>query len=73
MFNRIYYTVGVWFRSVNVCVSDDADPVPRRRIAKATKTSGAAKVYWRRLNSMRSLPVLEWTSESEYFEGFKKI
>ena len=36
--------------------------------AKATKTSGAAKVYWRRLNSKRSL---EWTSESEYFE--KKI
>ena len=41
--------------------------------AKATKTSGAAKVYWRRLNSMRSLPVLEWTSESEYFERFKKF
>ena len=39
--------------------------------AKATKTSGAVKVYWRRLNSMRSLPVLEWTSESEYFERFK--
>ena len=35
--------------------------------AKASKTSGAAKVYWRRLNSKRSLPVLEWTSESEYF------
>ena len=33
--------------------------------AKATKTSGAAKVYWRRLNSKRSL---EWTSESENFE-----
>ena len=30
-----------------------------------TKTSGAAKVYWRRL---RSLPVLKWVSESEYFE-----
>ena len=39
--------------------------------AKATKTSGAAKVYRRRLNSKRSLPVLEWTSESEYFERFK--
>ena len=25
-----------------------------------TKTSGAAKVYWRRLNSKRSLPVLKW-------------
>ena len=33
--------------------------------AKAAKTSGAAKVYWRRLNSKRNLPVLEWTSESE--------
>ena len=40
--------------------------------AKATKTSGTAKVYWRPLNSKRSLPVLEWTSESEYFERFKK-
>ena len=36
--------------------------------ALAMKTSGAAKVYWRRLNSKRSIPVLEWTSESEYFE-----
>ena len=32
--------------------------------AKATKTSEAAKVYWRRLNSKISLPVLE------YFERF---
>ena len=39
--------------------------------AKATKTSGAAKVYWRRLNSKRSLPMLDWTSESEYFQRFK--
>ena len=35
------------------------------------KTFGAAKVYWRRLNSRRSLPVLDWSSESEYFERFK--
>ena len=35
--------------------------------AKATKTSGAAKVYWRQLNSH---PVLELTSE--YFERLKK-
>ena len=41
--------------------------------AKSTKTSGAAKVYWRRSNSKRSLPVLEWTSESEYFGRYKKI
>ena len=43
---------------------------PDRRLtgfAKATKTSGAAKVYWRRLNSKGSLPMLEWTSESENF------
>ena len=33
-----------------------------------TKTSGAAKVYWRRLNSKRSLSVLKWVSESEYLE-----
>ena len=36
--------------------------------AKATKTSRAAKLYWRPLNLKRSLPVLKWTSESEYFE-----
>ena len=48
----------MWFQSVdNVCVSDDADPVPRLTgFAKATKTSGAAKVYWRRLNSKRTEP-----------------
>ena len=29
---------------VSICVSDDADPVPRQTgFAKATKTSGAAK------------------------------
>ena len=33
----------------------------------ATKTSRAAKLYWRPLNSKGSLPVLKWTSESEYF------
>ena len=38
------------------------------RFALDTKTSGAAKVYWRRLNSKRSLPMLKWVSESEYFE-----
>ena len=35
--------------------------------AKATKTCPAAKRYWRPLNSRRSLLVLKWTSESEYF------
>ena len=39
--------------------------------AKATKTCPAAKRYWRPLNSKRSLPVLKWTSESEYFLSFK--
>ena len=58
----------MWFRFVNVCVSDDADPVPRRGFTLATKTPGAAKVYWKRMNSKRSLPVLKWASESEYFE-----
>ena len=41
--------------------------------AQDTKTSGAAKVYWRRLNSKRSLPVLKWVSESEYFEKNPKF
>ena len=40
--------------------------------AKATKTCRAAKRYWRPLNSKRGLPVLTWTSESEYFLSFKK-
>ena len=39
--------------------------------AKATKTCPAAKWYWRPLISKRSLPVLKWTSESEYFLSFK--
>ena len=39
--------------------------------AKATKTCPATKRYWRPLNSKRSLPVLKWTSESEYFLSFK--
>ena len=45
-------------------------PYPDDRLTgfeKATKTSGVAKVYWRRLNSKRSL---DWTSESEFFESF---
>ena len=39
--------------------------------AKAMKTCPAAKWYWRPLKSKRSLPVLKWTSESEYFLSFK--
>ena len=35
--------------------------------AMATKTCGAAKLYQRPLNLMRSLSVLKYTSESEYF------
>ena len=38
--------------------------------AKATKTCPAHKLYWRPLNWKRSLPVLKWTSESEYFLSF---
>ena len=41
--------------------------------AKATKTSGAAKVYWSRLYLKRSFTMLAWTSESEYFERYKKV
>ena len=40
--------------------------------AKAMKTCPAAKRYWRPLNSKRSLPVLKWTSESEYFFEFQE-
>ena len=38
--------------------------------AKATKTCPAHKLYWRPLNWKRSLPVLKWTCESEYFFEF---
>ena len=41
--------------------------------AKATKTCPAHKLYWRPLNWKRSLPVLKWTSESEYFLSFEKF
>ena len=43
---------------------------PNGTLAKATKTCPAAKRYWRPLNSKRSLPVLKWSSESEYFLSF---
>ena len=36
--------------------------------ALATKTSGAAKVYWKRLNSKKKVSVLKWASESEYLK-----
>ena len=39
--------------------------------AKATKTCPAHKLYWRPLNWKRSLPVLKWTFESEYFLSFE--
>ena len=41
--------------------------------AKATKTCPAAKWYWRQLNSKRSLPVLKWTSKSEFSLSFADI
>ena len=39
-----------------------------RRDFWATKTSGAAKVYRKRLNSKKKVSVLKWASESEYFQ-----
>ena len=38
--------------------------------AKAMKSCPAHKLYWR---SLRSLPVLKWTSEIEYFLSFEKF
>ena len=38
---------------------------------KATKTCPVVKWYWRPLNSKRSLPVLKWTSKSEYSFEFQ--
>ena len=45
--NCIYLaTVGVCFYLVNSCVSGIVDPLPKCQ-TKATKTSQAAKLYWR--------------------------
>ena len=70
MLNHISAPKGVWFGAGNVCVSGVVDVLPKQYVtgfAKAMKTFPAAKRYWRPLNSKRSLPVLKWTSESEYF------
>ena len=37
------------------------------RICEGREACPAAKWYWRPLNSKRSLSVLKWTPESEYF------
>ena len=73
VFNRISATKGC---VCNVCVSGVVDALPKRytnRIVKATKTCPAHKLYWRPLNLKRSLPVLKWTSDREYFFSFKKF
>ena len=64
------YVVSIWSMFVFLIM---LTLYPDGRLTGSTKTSRAAKVYWRQLNSKRSFPVLEWTSESEYFERFKKI
>ena len=61
--------VGVWFGAMFVFLAL-AILYPNDRLsgfAMATKTCRAAKLYQRPLNLMRSLSVLNWTSESEYF------
>ena len=59
--------MGVWFGAGVTCFSGVVDPLPKRQTKRQTKTSRADKLYWRPLNSKRSLPVLKWTSESEHF------
>ena len=66
MFNRISSTVGCVVWSCPILYPNGT----LAGFAKATKTCPAAKWYWRPLNSKRSLPVLKWTSESEYFLSF---
>ena len=67
VFNRISATVGgvVWYWQC-LCFW-----CCQYFTAKATKTCRAAKRYWRPLNPKRSLPVLKWTSEREYFLSFR--
>ena len=67
-FGTVSAIVGVWFA---ICVFLALVILyPNDRLSgfvMATKTCRAAKLYQRPLNSMRSLSVLEQTSESEYF------
>ena len=52
---------GVWFGGGQCFVSGVVNPYPNNTtgFAEATKTSRAAKLYW------RILPVLKWTSGSD--------
>ena len=71
MFNRMQYrrgVVSIWSMFVFLTMLTLYPEGRLTGFALATKTSGAAKVHWKRLNSKRSLPVLKWASESEYFE-----
>ena len=54
---------------VNVCVSGIADPLPK---CQTNKGHEDFLLFWRPLNSKRSLPVLKCTSGGEYFERYKK-
>ena len=59
---------------VNVCVFGFADPLPKYQTNRGPEDFSSCYVmFWRPLNSKRSLPVLKWTSESEYFERYKKF
>ena len=66
MFNGISNNVGgvVWSWAMFVSLERQTS-----RICEGREACPAAKWYWRPLNSKRSLPVLKWTSESEYFLG----
>ena len=77
MFNRICYlasrgVVSIWSMFVFLTMLTLYLDGRLTGFAKATKTCPAHKLYWRPLNWKRSLAVLKWTSESEYFLSFEK-
>ena len=74
MFNRSGYrrgVVSIWSMFVFLTMPTLYLDGRQTGFAKATKTCPAHKLYWRPLNWKRSLPVLKWTSESEYFLSFE--
>ena len=71
-YNLLPKGTGVRFGAGNVCISGAVDALPKRYTNRICEGHEDSKRSWRPLNSKRSLPVLKWTSESEYFLSFKK-
>ena len=66
--NTVWGVVSIWSMFVFLTMLTLYPDGRLTGFALATKTSGAAKVYWKRLNSKKKVSVLKWASESEYFQ-----